>query len=70
MNLETEMTDSNICDCGNIDIDEAIKIAEKFIKQARVDENQGWRDKAYRAGKNFDGYCEGDFDERIEELNK
>ena len=38
MNLETEMTDSNICDCGNIDIDEAIKIAEKFIKQARVDE--------------------------------
>jgi len=32
MDLDTEMSDSDICDCGNIDIDSAIEIARRYAK--------------------------------------
>ncbi len=57
----------------NIDADYYKKIwtwIEQYGIAERTAENRLWYEKAYKQGKDFDGYCEGDFEDRIKEINK
>ena len=49
-------------------MDELIADISSLLKKERIDENKKWMIKSCQEGHDFEGYCEGDFLNRISEV--
>jgi len=63
MNWETEL--ARQINKGDGD---PIEYVKSLLKKERIDENKKWMIKSCQEGHDFEGYCEGDFLNRISEL--